>query len=151
MLLAPLLSQLWQDWITARIGDGNPDRIKEVIHRSEAALGKGFASWFLTGDHYGRQLLIATVADPEFRARLLAGSIASDLPTDSAAMMIMKAASRVPGVTRPERPATPTPPGPSPAGWRSVTPPNRIGTTGWPGRHCSGGAPMMPYGRRGAR
>jgi len=92
VLLAPLLSQLWQDWITARIGDGNPDRIREVIHRSEAALGKGFASWFLTGDHYGRQLLIATMADAEFRARQLAGSIASDLPSDSAAMMTMKAA-----------------------------------------------------------
>ncbi len=92
VLLAPLLSQLWQDWTTARIGDGNPDRIREVIHRSEAALGKGFASWFLNGDHYGRQLLIATAADPELRVRLLAGSIASDLPSDSAAMMTMKAA-----------------------------------------------------------
>ncbi|HEY6061245.1 MAG TPA: hypothetical protein VIV10_11715, partial [Gemmatimonadales bacterium] len=92
VLLAPLMGQLWQDWITARIGDGNPDRIREVIHRSEAALGKGFPAWFLTGDHYGRQLLIATVADAGFRARLLAGSIASDLPSDSAAMMIMKAA-----------------------------------------------------------
>jgi serine/threonine protein kinase/tetratricopeptide (TPR) repeat protein len=92
VLLAPLQGSLWQDWIAARIGDGNPDRIREVIHRSEAALGKGFASWFLTGDHYGRQLLIATLADSEFRARQLAGSIASDLPSDSAAMMIMKAA-----------------------------------------------------------
>jgi len=91
VLLAPLMSQLWQDWIAARIANGNPDRIREVIHRSEAALGKGFSSWFLTGDHYGHQLLIATVADAEFRARQLAGSITSDLPSDSAAMMIMKA------------------------------------------------------------
>jgi len=91
-LLSPQLPALWQDWITARVAEGDPGRIRDVIHRAETALGKGFPAWFLTNDHYGRQLLIATVAEPEFRARLLAGSIASDLPPDSAAMMTMKAA-----------------------------------------------------------
>ena len=91
-LLSPQYGSLWYDWITARIGEGKPDRIREIVHRGETALGKGFPAWFLTGDHYGRQLLIATVADAEFRARQLAGSITSDLPSDSAAMMTMKAA-----------------------------------------------------------
>ena len=91
-LLSPQNSSLWQDWIAARIADGNPDRVREVIHRSEAALGKGFASWFLTGDHFNRQLLIASVVDADSRTRLLAGSIASDLSSDSMAMMTMKAA-----------------------------------------------------------
>jgi serine/threonine-protein kinase len=91
-LLAPQLTALWQDWIGTRIADGNPERIREVLHRAEAALGKEFPAWFLTNDHYGHQSIIATVADPEFRARQLAGSIASDQAVDSAAMMTMKAA-----------------------------------------------------------
>ncbi len=91
-LLSPQLSNLWGDWIAARIGEGNADRIRDVIHRAETALGKGFPAWFLTNDQYGRQLLIGTVVDPGFRARLLGGSIASDLQSDSAAMLTMKAA-----------------------------------------------------------
>jgi TolB-like protein/tRNA A-37 threonylcarbamoyl transferase component Bud32/Tfp pilus assembly protein PilF len=91
-LLSPQYTSLWADWVCARIGGGNPDRIRDVVRRAEAALGKGFPAWFLTADHYGHQLLIATVADPDFRARLLAGSIAGDLPSDSVGMMTTKAA-----------------------------------------------------------
>jgi serine/threonine-protein kinase len=91
-LLGPQQTSLWQDWITGRTGEGNPERIRDLIQRAEAALGRGFPAWFLTVDHYGRHALLAAVVDPDFRARLIAGSIASDLPSDSVGMMTMKAA-----------------------------------------------------------
>jgi len=91
-LLSPERTDLWQDWLAARIGDGDPERIRDVLQRAEAALGKGFSAWFLTYDHYGNQWLMSTVADPAFRARMLAASIASELPADSLGMLTMKAA-----------------------------------------------------------
>jgi serine/threonine-protein kinase len=91
-LLSPQYSSLWEDWIAARTGEGNPDRIRDVMHRAETALGTGFASWFLTNDQYGRQSVLATVADPGLRSRLLVAPIVGDLPSDSAPMMTMKSA-----------------------------------------------------------
>ena len=91
-LLSPQYTSLWEDWIAARTGEGNPDRIRDAIHRAETALGTGFASWFLTNDQYGRQSVLAAVVEPGLRSRLLVAPIVGDLPSDTAPMMTMKSA-----------------------------------------------------------
>ena len=91
-LLSPQMTVLWQDWIAARIMDGNEGRIREIMHRAETVLGAGFAAWFLTNDHYGQLRVLGEVADPALRARLLVASITSDRLSDSAAMLNTKSA-----------------------------------------------------------
>jgi tetratricopeptide (TPR) repeat protein len=84
--------QLWQDWMAIRMVEGNEARVREIIHRAETGLGEQFPAWFLTNDHYGAHQLLANLAEPELRARLLATPRVSELASDSAQTLLMKSA-----------------------------------------------------------
>jgi serine/threonine-protein kinase len=84
--------QLWQDWTAIRMVEGDEARVREIIHRAEAGLGEQFPAWFLTNDHYGAHQLLANLAEPALRARLLATPRVSDLASDSAQTLLMKSA-----------------------------------------------------------
>jgi tetratricopeptide (TPR) repeat protein len=83
--LSPDFFQVWWGWLVVRVIGDDDDRIRDMIHRAERALGDQFPA-FVMGipDHTGLKGILGPLLDPPALARLLTAPIPGPQLSDSA-------------------------------------------------------------------